>query len=106
MERSGNIRRSVASALRRTMLFGIGSALILHEKAQEFVEEAIERGRETQKEGKKLVQEMRSRQAPDVSDSHVADALARLDLPSRKDVEELDRHVAALSERVDELQTG
>jgi polyhydroxyalkanoate synthesis regulator phasin len=99
------MRRAVASNLRRTMSFSVGSVLILQEKAQEFVEKAIERGQETQKEGKKLVREMQPRrQAPAVLDSHITDALERLDLPSHKDVAELNQHVAALSERVDELQ--
>ena len=117
MERSKKIRRLVSSALRRKMLFSVGSALILHEKAQEFVEHAIERGQEAQKEGKKLVEEMRSHKMRshkmrsknkphDKLDSHISGALERLDVASQKDVEELDQHVAALSKRVDELQAG
>jgi len=111
MERSKKIRRLVSSALRRKMLFSVGSALILHEKAQEFVEHAIERGQEAQKEGKKLVEEMRShkmrsKNKPHKLDSHISGALERLDVASQKDVEELNQHVAALSKRVDELQAG
>ncbi len=107
MERSKKIRRLVSSALRRKMLFSVGSALILHEKAQEFVEHAIERGQEAQKEGKKLVEEMRSKKKPhDKLDSHISGALERLDVASQKDIEELNQHVAALSKRVDELQAG
>ena len=110
MERSKKIRRLVSSALRRKMLFSVGSALILHEKAQEFVEHAIERGQEAQKEGKELVEEMRShkmrsKKKPKL-DSHISGALERLDVASQKDVEELNQHVAALSKRVDELQAG
>lgn len=102
------IRRPVLSALRRTMLFSIGSALIFQEKIQEFVDKAVERGQETQKEGKELVQEMRSKKKKprDVLDSHITEALERLDVASQKDIEELNQHIAALSKRVDELQSG
>ncbi len=108
MDRSKKIRRSVSSALRRKMLFGVGSALILHEKAQEFVEHAIERGQEAQKEGKKLVEEMRSEKKKPHGklDDHISGALERFDVASQKDVEELGQHVATLSKRVDELQSG
>ena len=108
MDRSKKIRRSVTSALRRTMLFGIGSALILHEKAQEFVEHAVERGQETQKEGKELVQEVRAKKKKprDTLDDHVSGALERLKVPSQKDIEELNQHITALSKQVDELQSG
>jgi len=111
MKRSGSRRRSLFSALRRGMLFSVGSALILREKTADFVAQAIERGQEVQDEGKKLVQEMRAErrvktpQRIDTLDVRVTNTLKRLDVPTHQDIEQLDRHLAELARRIEELQS-
>ena len=112
MEQSGNGRRSLIAALRRVMLFSVGSALILQEKTAEFAKQAIERGQEAQDEGKKLVQEMRSErkskkpQRIDALDVRINNALKRLNVPTRQDLSELNRHITELAQRIDELKSG
>jgi polyhydroxyalkanoate synthesis regulator phasin len=109
MDVRSNTRKSVLTALRQTMLFSIGSALILREKAKEFAEQAITRGQEIEDEGKTLVQEMRAEKRHkqperiDALEVRIRNALKRLNVPTQKDVDQLNRHVNTLSNQVDEL---
>lgn len=111
MNPGSNARKSVLTALRQTMLFSIGSALILKEKAQEFAEQAIARGQEIQDEGKTLVQEMRAekrQQQPkriDALEVRIRNALKRFDIPTQQDLDQLDQHVNALSKRIDDIRS-
>jgi polyhydroxyalkanoate synthesis regulator phasin len=112
MTGSDNGRRSIVSKMRRAMLFTVGSALLLREKAQEFVEQAIERGQEVQNEGRKLVQEtrvQRKKQQPtriDALDVRINNALERLNVPAQKDIEQLNQHITELSKKIDELKSS
>ena len=110
MNPSGNRRRSILSTLRRAMQFSVGGLLILQEKTEEFVEQAIERGQAFQEEGKQLVQEMRAdrkKRRPervDALDIRVNEAFKRLNVPTRKDIEELNQHIANLAQHIDEMK--
>jgi polyhydroxyalkanoate synthesis regulator phasin len=78
--------------------------IIFQEEMAQFVERAIERGQEAQDEGKKLIQEMQSRQRKE--DPKIKDALERLDVPSQKDIEDLNQNIAALAQRIDEVKSA
>jgi polyhydroxyalkanoate synthesis regulator phasin len=110
MDQSKSVRRSISSFLRQGMLFTIGSALILEEKVEGFIEHAIERGQEAQDEGQKMVQEMRlgkkKPQAKDTLDIRINNTLERLDVPSQKDIDELNQQITALSRQIDELKSA
>jgi polyhydroxyalkanoate synthesis regulator phasin len=109
MSQSANVRRSIASALRWAMLFGVGSALVLQEKTQEFVSQAIEKGQAAQSEGKALVQEMRADKEQKTTssanqvDTQINATLERFNVPSPAEVRELDQKISELSVRIDEL---
>ena len=111
MNQSGSRRRSLFSALRRGMLFSVGSALILREKTAEFVAQAIERGQKVQDEGRKLVQETRAEgrakrpERIDPVDMHITNTIKRLNVPTHEDIDQLDRHIAELAQRIEELQS-
>ena len=112
MDKAQKVRRSIMFPLRRMMLFSVGSALILQEKTIEFVEHAVERGQAAQDEGKTIVQEMRSRRktkepkVKDAVDTRIKGALERLDVPSQKDIDELNQHISTLTQRIDELKSA
>jgi polyhydroxyalkanoate synthesis regulator phasin len=109
MDQPESLRGSIASALRRMMSFGVGSALILQERTQEFIEQAIARGQEAQDEGTRLVQERRSlrkQKVKDTLDTRISDALEQLDVPSQKEIDALNQQIAALSGRIDELKSS
>jgi polyhydroxyalkanoate synthesis regulator phasin len=111
MHRQRNGRRAALTALRQVMAFGVGSALIFQEKTEEFVKQALERGQEAQEEGKQLVQEMRAErkqkrpQSIDALDVRINNALERLNVPSQKDISELNRHITELAQRIDQLKS-
>jgi polyhydroxyalkanoate synthesis regulator phasin len=95
------------------MLLSVGSVLLLQEKMEEFVNSAIAKGEEAESEGKKMVQEMRSGRkrkekprAKDALDTRINNALERFDVPSQKDIDQLNQHIAELSERIDELRSA
>jgi polyhydroxyalkanoate synthesis regulator phasin len=111
MNQIGSRRRSLFSALRRGMLFSVGSALILREKTAEFVAQAIERGQEVQDEGKKMVQEMRAERRAkrperiETEDVRITNTIRRLNVPTHEDIEQLNQHIAELARRIEELQS-
>jgi polyhydroxyalkanoate synthesis regulator phasin len=112
MNQSRGIRHSVFSFLRRGMLFSVGSVLLLQEKVEDFAESAVAKGQQAESEGKKMVQEMRSgrkKKKPPVKntlDGRINSALERLDVPSQQDIDQLDRHITELSERIDDLKSA
>ena len=111
MNQIGSRRRSLVSALRRGMLFSVGSALILREKTAEFVAQAIERGQEVQDEGTKMVQEMRAERRAkrperiETEDVRITNTIRRLNVPTHEDIEQLNQHIAELAQRIEELQS-
>jgi polyhydroxyalkanoate synthesis regulator phasin len=110
MNQSGNLRLTVASLLRHTLEFAAGSALILQEKTQAFSQEAFERGKEAQDQGRKLVQEMRAErkqrtlERAEPRELNIDFALDRLSVPTRADIQELNQRITELTHRIDELQ--
>lgn len=102
MNQSGSCRLTVASLLRHTLQFAVGSALILQEKTLAFTQEAFERGKEAQDQGRKLVQEMRAERA-EPREINVDFALDRLNVPTRSDIQELHQRITELTQRIDEL---
>lgn len=109
MDQSGSVRIMVASLLRHTLLFAVGSALILQEKAQAFNQQALERGKEAQDQGRKLVQEMRAERKQrssmpiEPSDISIDFALDRLSIPTHSDIQDLNQRITELTQRIDEL---
>ena len=109
MDRSSDGRRLILAALRRAMVLGVGSVLIVQERTEDFVKQAIEKGQEAQEEGKELVQEMRAqsgRKKPtriDALDVRINNTLKRLDIATQKDMEGLNQHIIELAEHIDEL---
>lgn len=108
----GKNPRTILTTVRRAMLFSVGSVLILQEKTEAFVKQAIERGEETQDEGKKLVQEMREKRkkrAPkriSALEVRVNHALKRHNAPTQEDIDALKQHITELTKRIDELASA
>jgi polyhydroxyalkanoate synthesis regulator phasin len=85
---------------------GLGAALLTKETAAKWAEELVKRGDVSREEGKKLVSEMmeKGRGQKAKMESFVTDVvervLARSDLARRSKMEDLERRVAALEERL------
>ena len=111
MPATAKARSAIAGALRWGLSFGIGSALLVKEKTEEFVSEAVDRGQTAQQEGKTLVRQMRpvkpkrrQKQSADPLETRINISLDRLNIPTEKEIRELNQQVTELSARIDELQ--
>lgn len=104
------VGRGIAvSALRRAMLFSVGSVLVLQERTEEFVKQAMEKGQAAEDEGKQMVQKMRANRArketkpTDSRDAPIDTSLERLNIPTEAEIRELNRKITELTESIDEL---
>jgi poly(hydroxyalkanoate) granule-associated protein len=107
--------------LRRMLLASIGAVAMTADEAEQFIQRLVERGELAQKDGEKLINEMmaRFRQKPQEAEakaqakaddfgskmeSSVEQFLNRLNVPSKRDIDELSARVAQLAARVEEVR--
>ena len=98
---------------RNVLLAGIGAVALTQEEIEKFVHKLIERGAIAEKDGRKLisdVMEKRRRKAEEVSvdaeetyEGRMEAAMARMNIPSKSDIDALSRKITILTEKVDEL---
>lgn len=99
----------------KAFLAGLGGISLAHEEVEKFVKRAIERGEVSEKEGKKLARELieKTKKKGDASakksklSQKVKSAFPKLnlkiELPSKKDFEELNSQINELNKKVDQL---
>jgi poly(hydroxyalkanoate) granule-associated protein len=96
--------------VRKIMLAGVGAVALAQDEIEELVNKFVERGEIAEKDGRKLVRELRDRRkkeaekAEDEVSKRVEDILARMNVPTKADIEALGEKIAALSKKVDELK--
>jgi poly(hydroxyalkanoate) granule-associated protein len=99
--------------LRKLLLASLGAVAMTRDEVEAFVNKLVERGELAQKDGEKLVKELRSRvreSRPQVQkvgervEQGVEEFLNRLNIPSKRDIDDLSAKIAQLSARVDELR--
>ena len=104
---------TLVEGLRKVLLASLGAVAMTRDEVEAFVNKLVERGELAQKDGEKLVKELRSRvreSRPQVQkvgervEQGVEEFLNRLNIPSKRDIEELSAKIAQLSARVDELR--
>ena len=98
---------------RKVLLAGIGAVALTQEEIEKFVHKLIDRGEIAEKDGRKLisdVMERRRRKAEEASadveetyESRMEEVLARMNIPSKSDIDALSRKISTLTEKVDEL---
>jgi poly(hydroxyalkanoate) granule-associated protein len=103
------------------LLASIGAVAMTADEAEQFIQRLVERGELAQKDGEKLMNEMmaRFRQKPQEAEakaqaraddfgskmeSSVEQFLNRLNVPSKRDIDELSARVAQLAARVEEVR--
>jgi len=92
--------------LRKAFNLGLGLVTVTKEKAEEIVNELIKKGEVSQEEGKKLVSELlekgeKSRGELEAQiEKIVKGAVGRLDLPTRKELNELKSEIEQLKEKL------
>jgi poly(hydroxyalkanoate) granule-associated protein len=104
---------TLVEGLRRLLLASIGAVAMTRDEVEVFVSKLVERGELAQKDGEKLLKELRSRVRegrPQVQkvgervEQGVEEFLNRLNIPSKRDIDDLSAKIAQLSARVDELR--
>ncbi len=110
-------RNSLLEMARKVLLASFGAVVLAQEEVESFVEKLVERGEIAEKDGKKLLRELRERRKtePIAAPAEVAaieqerrmDALLkRINIPTRSEIEALSQKITHLTEKVDDLLTA
>lgn len=112
-EESPNV---LLSGLRRVLLAGIGAVVLAQEEIEEFVHKMVERGEIADGDARKLLADILerrhtlvqegSRKAEEEFDKRVEGILARMNIPSKVEIDALSTRIAELSRKVDELKVS
>jgi len=98
----------IAEIIKKAMLVGLGA----QEKAKEFVEELVKAGELSKSEASTLVKEWTSKAEESSKEfdkrvkETVANVLEKLNIPSREDMEKLEKKIQALNSRLKKLEGG
>lgn len=101
---------SILESLRRVLLASVGVVALTIEEVGDLVDKLVERGEIAEQEGKKLVTEIKEKrkkktdEAEEVASSRVREALDKMDIPTKSDIDDLSKKIATLSKKVDELK--
>lgn len=102
--------RPLFDVARKVLLASIGAMALAQDEMEDFVNRLVERGEIAEKDGRKLVNEVRERRkkegqkAEDEVSKRVEEALDRLNVPNKADIEALGDKIAELTKKVDELK--
>ena len=116
VENGKEANTSFVEALRKLLLAGIGAVALSRDETEGFVNRLVERGELAQKDAEKLLREVQGKlrvrpnveaQAEKVTmrvEQGVEESLNRLNIPSKRDIEDLSAKIAQLAARVEELR--
>jgi len=102
--------RPLFDVARKVLLASIGAMALAQDEMEDFVNRLVERGEIAEKDGRNLVKEVMERRkketkkAEDEMSKRVEEALDRLNVPNKADIEALGEKIAALTKKVDELR--
>jgi polyhydroxyalkanoate synthesis regulator phasin len=98
---------TVADVIKKAMLAGLGA----QEKASEFVDELVKAGELSKSEGATLVKEWASKAEESTKDMDhkvkdaIAGAFEKLNIPTRDDLEKLEKKIQGISARLSKLES-
>ncbi|HNP74032.1 MAG TPA: phasin family protein [Kouleothrix sp.] len=117
VENGKDASSTFVEGLRKLLLAGIGAVALSRDETESFVNKLVERGELAQKDAEKLLREVQSRlrkntngveqQAEKVGtrvEQGMEDFLNRLNIPSKRDIDELSAKIAQLAVRIEELR--
>lgn len=107
-------------AAHRVLLAGIGAVALAQDEIEDFINRLVERGQIAESDGKKLLKEILEKrkavlaktaepveapkQAVDELEKRVEDAMVRMNIPSKDEIEALSAKITLLTKKVDELK--
>jgi len=95
---------------RRILLAAIGAVAYAQDEVEVFVDRLVERGEIAEKEGKQLVTEMlekrseKKRAIESQVNKRLLETMERLNVPTKKDIDDLSAKITALTKKVDEMR--
>lgn len=99
---------TVADMLKKAMLAGLGA----QEKAKEFVDELVKAGELSKSDGATLVKEWASKAEESTKDidlkikDAIGGAFEKLNIPTRDDLEKLEKKIQGISARLSKVEGG
>jgi poly(hydroxyalkanoate) granule-associated protein len=96
-------------ATRKIMLAAIGAMALGRDELEDFLNKLVERGEIAEKDGRNLMGELMEKRkkilhgAEEQGNKHMEDLLERMNVPSKRDIDELSARVALLSKKIDSL---
>ena len=116
-EEGKDVGHSFVELLRKVVLAGVGAVAMSRDETEQLVSKLVERGELAQKDAEKLLRDVQSRLRPGRADVQeqaekvttraqqgMEDFLNRLNIPSKRDIEDLSAKIAQLAARVEELR--
>lgn len=109
-----NGHNAFLDAAHKVLLASIGVVVITQEEVEKFVGKLVERGEIAEKDGRKMIKdvlERRKKQAEEVRseteekfDKRLDEMLARLNVPTRDDIDGLSKQIETLTRKVNAIQ--
>ena len=97
----------------KLLLAGIGAVAMTQEEVEKIVHRLVERGEIAEQDGRKLVKDVMARRKKKTEEvrtesvgvlvQRMEDVLARMNMPSKSDIDALNRKITVLTEKVDAL---
>jgi poly(hydroxyalkanoate) granule-associated protein len=102
--------RPLFDIARKVLLASIGAMALAQDEVEDFVNRLVDRGEIAEKDGRKLVKEIIDRRKKERGkveggvSKRVEEALDRLNVPTKADIEALSEKIAALTKKIDDLK--
>jgi poly(hydroxyalkanoate) granule-associated protein len=95
---------------RKVLLASIGAAALAQDEIEQFIDKLVDRGEIAKKDGRKLIDEILEKRkerfgaAEDEFGSRIDKILKTMNVPTKKDFDELVKKLNALTQQIDELK--
>jgi poly(hydroxyalkanoate) granule-associated protein len=106
----GEERYPLFEAARKVLLASIGAIALAQGEVEQFVNKLVERGEIAEKDGKKLIQEIIEKRkeklgkAEEKISKRVESIFKSMNVPTRKEIDELAQKISSLSQQIDEIK--
>jgi poly(hydroxyalkanoate) granule-associated protein len=104
----------LVDGVRRLMLAAVGAVAMTRDEMEQFVNRMVDRGEIAERDAKTMISDVMSRRKRDVEvatdeaearvETRLEQVLNRMNIPSKRDIDELSDKIAQLSARVEELK--
>ena len=103
-------RSMVYETLRKLLLAGLGTVVVAQDEMEHFIEKMVEKGEIAEKDARKLIKDVVDRRREGAKkaeaeiDKRVEEALNRMNIPTKADIEALSNKITTLTKKVEELK--